>query len=54
MWPSAPLDFNSMDFLVWFLLKVKICSAAHPDVDALKTSLLSEWDKKGNDACLDW
>ena len=43
--PPALPDFNTMNFSVWSLLKAKVCSVAHPSVDALKTSLLSEWAK---------
>lgn len=45
MWPPASPDLNPMDFSVWFLLEAKVYSVAHPSVDALKTSLLSEWAK---------
>ena len=45
MYPPALLGLNPMDFSVWSLLEAKVCSFAHPRIDALKTSLLSEWDK---------
>ena len=48
MCPHAQHDLNPMDFSVWSLLKVKICSVAHSSVDGLKTSLLSEWAKAIN------
>ena len=44
MWPPASLDLNPIKFLVWSLLEAKVCSVAL-SVDALKTSLLSEWAK---------
>ena len=43
IWPFASPDLNRMDFSV--LLEANFCSVAHPSVDALKTSLQSEWAK---------
>ena len=45
MLPPALPDLKLMNFSVWSLLEAKICSAAHPSVDALKTSVQSEWSK---------
>ena len=45
MWPLASSHLNPMDFSMWFLLEAKVCSVAHPSVDALKTSLQIEWAK---------
>ena len=45
MWPTALPDLNPIDFSVWFLLKANVCSITHPGVNALKTSLINEWDK---------
>ena len=38
-------DLNPMNFLVWSILKAKVCYVAHTSVDALKTSLMREWAK---------
>ena len=45
MWLPALPDLNPMDFSVWSLLEVKVCSVAHPSVDALEKSLQKEWAK---------
>ena len=45
MWPPTSPDLNPMDVSVWSLMEAKVCSFAHPSVDALKTSLLSELAK---------
>ena len=38
-------DLNPLDFSVWSLLEIKVCSFAHPSIDALKQSLQHEWAK---------
>ena len=45
MRPPVSPDLNPMEFLLWSLLEAKICSVVHLSVDALKTSLQSEWSK---------
>ena len=42
--PSSP-DLKPLDFSVWSLLEVKVCSIAHPSINALKQSLQCEWAK---------
>ena len=45
MWPPSSPDLNPLDFSVWSLLEVKVCSVAQPSIDALKQSLQREWAK---------
>ena len=45
MWPPSSPDLNPLDFSVWSLLEVKVCSIAHPSIDALKQSLQRQWAK---------
>ena len=37
MWPSAFPDLNSINVLMWSMLKGKVSSVSHPSVDVLKT-----------------
>ena len=47
--PSAILvdspDLNVMDYFVWPYLLSKACSKAHKSIEALKASLVQEWDE---------
>ena len=43
-WPSASPDLNPLDYAIWSKLEAKVCCKPHTSVDALKRSLLREWD----------
>uniref|UniRef100_A0A914BW50 Transposase n=1 Tax=Acrobeloides nanus TaxID=290746 RepID=A0A914BW50_9BILA len=45
VWPSYSYDLNVMDFSVWGYLEKKACAKKHTNVEALKRSLVREWDK---------
>ena len=45
MWPPSSPDLNPLDFSVWSLLEVKVCSVAHPSIHALKQLLQHELAK---------
>ena len=46
MWPPCPPpNLNPMDFLVWSILKAKVCGKIHHRVDDLKQSLLRAWQE---------
>ncbi|QQP35032.1 Transposable element tcb2 transposase [Caligus rogercresseyi] len=44
MWPSSSPDLNSLDFAVWGELERKTNRTPHPNVDALKATIRTEWD----------
>jgi len=44
-WPSASPDLNPLDYAIWSKLEAKVCSKPHTSVEALKRSLVQEWDK---------
>ena len=44
-WPPASPDLNPMDFSVWNYLQTKVGRVEHQNIEALKSSLIKEWDK---------
>ncbi|QQP36795.1 Uncharacterized protein FKW44_021994, partial [Caligus rogercresseyi] len=44
MLPSSSPDLNPLDFVVWGELDRKINRTPHPNVDALKAPIRTEWD----------
>ncbi|QQP51070.1 Uncharacterized protein FKW44_012286, partial [Caligus rogercresseyi] len=44
MWPSSSPDLNPLDFAVWGELEKKTNRTPHPNVDALKATIRTEWD----------
>ncbi|QQP48684.1 Uncharacterized protein FKW44_009066, partial [Caligus rogercresseyi] len=44
MWPSSSPDLNPLDFAVWGELERKTNKTPHPNVDALKATIRTEWD----------
>ena len=44
-WPPSSPDLNPMDFSVWGILQERACKKPHALLEALKTSLMSEWKK---------
>ncbi|QQP37638.1 Uncharacterized protein FKW44_017971, partial [Caligus rogercresseyi] len=44
MWPSSSPDLNPLDFAVWGELERKTNRIPHPNVDALKATIRTEWD----------
>lgn len=43
-WPPYSPDLNPMDYSVWSILEAKACAKPHKSLEALKRSLLREWD----------
>jgi transposase len=43
-WPSASPDLNPLDYAIWSKLEEKVCSKPHTSVEALKKSLVREWN----------
>jgi transposase len=44
-WPSASPDLNPLDYAIWSKLEAKVCSKPHTSIEALKRSLVREWNK---------
>jgi len=44
-WPPYSPDLNAMDYTIWSLLEARACRKPHKSLEALKKSLLREWDK---------
>lgn len=44
-WPPYSPDLNPMDYSVWSILETRACAKPHKNLEALKQSLLREWDK---------
>ena len=44
-WPPNSPDLNVMDYFVWPYLQSKACSKPHKSIEALKASLVKEWDE---------
>ena len=44
-WPPYSPDLNPMDYSVWSILEARACTQRHKSLDALKQSLLREWDR---------
>ncbi|CAJ0928147.1 unnamed protein product, partial [Mesorhabditis belari] len=44
-WPANSPDINPMDFAIWGILKAKVSSAPHANLDDLKATLIKEWAK---------
>ncbi|KAL7737264.1 hypothetical protein ACLKA6_012888 [Drosophila palustris] len=44
-WPPYSPDLNPMDYSVWSILEARACAKPHKSLEALKQSLLLEWDR---------
>ena len=44
-WPTYSPHLNPMDYSVWSILEARACAKRHATVEALKHSLLVEWEK---------
>src|SRR5215469_11913072 len=44
-WPSGSPDLKPVDYEIWSKLEEKVCSKPHTSVEALKRSLLREWER---------
>ncbi len=44
-WPSASPDLNPLDYALWSKLTERVCVKPNTSFDALKRSLVREWDK---------
>ncbi|KAM8707532.1 hypothetical protein ACLKA7_005075 [Drosophila subpalustris] len=44
-WPPYSPDLNPMDYSVWSTLEARTCAKPHKSLEALKQSLLLEWDR---------
>ncbi|KAM8701702.1 hypothetical protein ACLKA7_004873 [Drosophila subpalustris] len=44
-WPPYSPDLNPMDYSVWSILEARTCAKPHKSLEALKQSLLLEWDR---------
>ena len=44
MWPPSSPDLNPLDFWAWSTLQDDVNSKRHPNVEALKNSIVRVWD----------
>nr|XP_041631943.1 uncharacterized protein LOC121502435 [Drosophila kikkawai] len=44
-WPPYSQDLSPMDYSVWSTLESRACAKRHISLEALKQSLLQEWDR---------
>ncbi|KAM8719039.1 hypothetical protein ACLKA7_011702 [Drosophila subpalustris] len=44
-WPPYSPDLNPMDYSVWSILEARSYAKPHKSLEALKQSLLLEWDR---------
>ena len=41
-WPARSPDLNLLNFSIWSIFEIKVCSSPHPTVEALKAKLEKE------------
>ena len=43
MWPPYSPDANSLDYAFWPHIETRACNVPHPNITALRTSVIREW-----------
>ena len=45
LWPPNSLDFNPVDYKVWFVMQEKVYKKRTKDIDELRARILTAWDE---------
>ncbi len=44
VWPPSSPDLNPLDYSIWAFVQSRACKNSHPNLEALKSSIVSAWE----------